>query len=96
MTAPRAIGGCHRKLLVEPIGINGGTLSPVRGVRTMVHLPGCTQRELNTIAQRLNTRPGECLDWANRKKCSLNCGISPPVYLELDTATCIPRSLVGY
>jgi IS30 family transposase len=27
-------------------------------------LSGYTQRELNTIAQRLNTRPRKCLDWA--------------------------------
>lgn len=27
-------------------------------------LSGHTQRELNTIAQRLNTRPRKCLDWA--------------------------------
>ena len=28
------------------------------------NLSGYTQRELNIIAQRLNTRPRKCLDWA--------------------------------
>ena len=49
-------------------------------------LSGYTQRELNAIAHRLNTRPRKCLDLPRPWKSMRNCAIIHPLHLELETA----------
>ena len=49
-------------------------------------LSGYTQRELNAIAHRLNTRPRKCLDFARPWKSMRTCAIMHPLHLELETA----------
>ena len=49
-------------------------------------LSGYTQRELNAIAHRLNTRPRKCLDFATPLEVMRNCALIHPLHLELETA----------
>ena len=49
-------------------------------------LSGYTQRELNAITHRLNTRPRKCLDFATPLEVMRNCALIHPLHLELETA----------
>ena len=60
-------------------------------------LSGYTQRELNAIAHRLNTRPRKCLDFATPWKSTRNGAIIHPLHLELETAKVeIRKERFGY
>ncbi len=59
-------------------------------------LSGYTQRELNAIANRLNTRPRKCLTFAPRPwKCMASCAIIHPLHLELETAVLYSFEKIG-
>jgi hypothetical protein len=51
-------------------------------------LSGYTQRELNAIAHRLNTRPRKCLDVATPLEVYAHLRPHAPLHLELETAPC--------
>jgi len=50
------------------------------------NLSSYTQRELNVIAYRLNTRPGKCLAFAAPLEASRSCGFIHSLHLELEAA----------
>ena len=58
-------------------------------------LSGYTQRELNAIAHRLNTRPRKCLNFATPLEVYGNCAIIHPLHFELETAVPVWVHLVG-
>ena len=64
-------GWCWPMAVLDPKGTN---------------LSGYTQRELNAIAHRLNTRPRKCLNFATPLEVYAHRAIIHPLHLELETA----------